>query len=46
MPSSRLLVIGLDAADKDLIEEWAAIGDPRHLSGHGFESKTIVPKKN
>ncbi len=27
MPSSRLLVIGLDAADKDLIEEWAAIGD-------------------
>ena len=24
---SRLLVIGLDAADKDLIEQWAASGD-------------------
>ncbi|NQV21692.1 MAG: alkaline phosphatase family protein [Rhodospirillales bacterium] len=27
MSNSRLLVIGLDAADKDLIEEWAASGD-------------------
>lgn len=25
--NSRLLVIGLDAADKDLIEQWAASGD-------------------